>query len=66
MFILDLILFILRLIMFVYDIITYPIYSAIQQSWDDRTKQPGGKVCDFLKSQFKGFKYICKTKLLLC
>ena len=33
----------------VYDVITYPVYRVMEQSLENRTKQPQGKVFNFIQ-----------------
>lgn len=40
----DLILSVVRAVVFVYDVVTYPVYSMVQKSWHEKTKQNLGLV----------------------
>ena len=41
---LDVFLGVVRCVFFLYDVVSYPVYFAIQQTWKDKTKQNLGTV----------------------
>ena len=44
MVLLDIFLGVVRAVVFVYDVITYPVYFAVQEPWKEKSKQNLGQV----------------------
>ena len=44
MVLLDIFLGVVRAVVFVYDVITYPVYFAVQEPWKEKAKQNLGQV----------------------
>ncbi len=44
MVLLDLLFTVIQCVVFLYDVVTFPVYSATRQSWKERTKQNLGPV----------------------